>query len=400
MPESLIQTAAPYGEIADIKPHPLADLFPLMDGSEYQALVEDIRVRGLISPIVMLDDMILDGRNRYRACIDAGVPIRTENFTGNDPLGWVISANLHRRHLNESQRAMIGAKLATLPVGANQHAPIGVPSQEQAADLLSVARRSIQRAAVVRDHAVPELAGKVERGELAVSVAAKAAKLPAEKQREIAGLPEKRAKHRIKQISRAEKEAALAERTKAESEKLGTKLYGLILADPPWRLEPWSRETGMDRAADNHFQTMTFEEIEQRKPPAAKNCILFLWTTVPMAHLAHKLLDVWGFEYRTQLSWVKDRAGHGYWFLNRHEILLVAVKGDVPAPAPGEQFESVIKAAAKRHSEKPTKSYEIIEEMFPTLPKLEMYARSGREGWDSWGNEAPCSPDTESEVAA
>src|SRR5947209_6736957 len=103
----LTRADAPADETADIKHHPLADFFPLMDGSEYQALVEDIGTRGLINPIIMLDGMILDGRNRYRACIDAGVPVRTENFTGNDPLGWVMSANVRRRYLNESQRAMI-----------------------------------------------------------------------------------------------------------------------------------------------------------------------------------------------------------------------------------------------------------------------------------------------------
>ena len=117
MTESLTKITAFDGEIVDIKHHPLADWFPLMDGSEHQALVEDIRAHGLRSPIVMLQGKILDGCNRYRACIDAGVPVRTENFTGNDPLAYVISANLHRRHLNESQRAMAAAKLANMRQG-------------------------------------------------------------------------------------------------------------------------------------------------------------------------------------------------------------------------------------------------------------------------------------------
>ncbi|MBV8522328.1 MAG: hypothetical protein JOY71_09415, partial [Acetobacteraceae bacterium] len=220
------------------------------------------------------------------------------------------------------------------------------------------------------------------------------AKLAPDKQAEIIGRAKAgervRAKLEVKKVKRAEKEAALAERTKAESEKLGTKVYGVILIDPPWRFEPWSRESGLDRAADNHYPTMTFEEIAERRPPAAQNCVIFLWTTGPMAHLAHKLLDVWELEYRAQLIWAKDRTAHGYWFRSKHEVLLVAVKGDVPAPAPGEQFDSVIEAAVRRHSEKPAIFHEIIEKLFQNVPKCEMYARGAlREGWDPWGNEAP-----------
>jgi ParB-like chromosome segregation protein Spo0J len=150
-----------------------AGLFPLLTGAEFDALVADIKANGLLQPIVLFDGAILDGRNRYRACLAAGVAPGFVAWHGRgNPAAYVISQNLHRRHLNESQRAMVAAKLAKLPVGSNQHASIEAPSQEIAAELLNVSRSAVQRAAKVRDHGTPELVAAVERGEVAVSRAA------------------------------------------------------------------------------------------------------------------------------------------------------------------------------------------------------------------------------------
>jgi N6-adenosine-specific RNA methylase IME4 len=122
--------------------------------------------------------------------------------------------------------------------------------------------------------------------------------------------------------------------------------------------------------------------------PAASNALLFLWRTAPMAAHAHKVMEAWGFDYRTEFIWVKNRISTGFWNRNQHEVLMLGVKGSVPAPVQGDQFSSYQAAAIGKHSQKPDVFYEIIERMFPNQAKLEMFARKRRHGWTSWGNEA------------
>ena len=192
-----------------------------------------------------------------------------------------------------------------------------------------------------------------------------------------------------KRDRRARLEAELGERQRA----LPDKRYGVILADPPWRFEPYSRITGMDRAADNHYPTSALEEIKALAVAsiAARDCALFLWATVPMLPQALDVMATWGFAYKSSLAWAKDRIGTGYWARNKHELLLIGTRGHVPAPAMGTQAASLIAAPVGRHSEKPAVFYEIIELYFPSLPKIELHARSvvARPGWDVWGLEAP-----------
>jgi N6-adenosine-specific RNA methylase IME4/ParB-like chromosome segregation protein Spo0J len=367
--------------------HRLSELFPMMEGEAFESLVADTKERGLLHPIVLHNGKILDGRNRYRACIQADVPIRVENFDGPDPVGFVIASNLHRRHLNESQRAMVAAKLATMPKGGSNR-PDGLLTQQVTASMLNTSTRSIRRATAVRIKGTPELIHRVERGDITVATAAKVAELPKVEQQKLTNADEGELRGAVKKARRATRETELAEATAVASRKLGTTLYGVIYADPPWRFEPYSTDTGMDRAADNHYPTEDIDRIKAMKVPAAKDCVLFLWATVPMLDVAIDVLRAWGFAYKSNFVWTKHKAGTGYWNRNRHEILLIATKGKPPAPAPGEQYDSVVQEMVGKHSVKPAVFAEMIETMFPRTKLLEMFARGSRAGWDSWGNEA------------
>jgi hypothetical protein len=175
---------------AALEVHPYATLFPLMEGDELSALASDIAKNGLQMPIVLLDNQILDGRNRHAACIEAGIKPAFELYRGDDPLGYVLSLNLHRRHLTESQRGMIASGLATMSQGARTDiAQICAMSQTQAAARLNVSRRTVQHATVVRERGIPELGRRVERGEINISLAAKVARMPEEQQTAVAVLP-------------------------------------------------------------------------------------------------------------------------------------------------------------------------------------------------------------------
>jgi ParB-like chromosome segregation protein Spo0J len=159
--------------------HPLSNILPLLEGRQFEELVEDIRRHGLRQPIVLLNGAVLDGRNRLRACVADGVPYRTVPFDGTDPLEFVISANLRRRHLSTSQRSMVAAEIANMRQGARTDiAPDGAMSQSNAARLLNVSRRSVQRAAALRESAGPTLVGMIKRGEVTVHNAAALVELP------------------------------------------------------------------------------------------------------------------------------------------------------------------------------------------------------------------------------
>ena len=200
---------------------------------------------------------------------------------------------------------------------------------------------------------------------------------------------------------RAEKVEATKEHREIREAELGAKQialpdqnFGVIYADPAWRFMVRS-EACMLRSADNHYPTMTLEEIKAYGVQyiAAKDSVLFLWATAPMLPQALEVMAAWGFEYKTHFVWLKDRTGTGYWNLNQHELLLVGTKGGIPCPAAGTQYPSVIEPEPdphRRHSEKPDEFRKMIEDYFPTLPKHECFYR-GKEpppGWDVSGNEA------------
>lgn len=192
----------------ELNAHPLADLFPMMEGEAFSELVDDIKEHGLREPIVLLDNQILDGRNRLKACREGGVEPKFAEYHGNDPTAFVVSLNLKRRHLSESQRAYVAGKLATMKRGGDRKSdqranlPFGTKSAD-AAKLLNVSPRSVKTAKQVQKRGTPELNKAVEGGEISISAAATVATLPANKQIDLVAKGEKAVVSAAKQLRKA-----------------------------------------------------------------------------------------------------------------------------------------------------------------------------------------------------
>jgi N6-adenosine-specific RNA methylase IME4 len=194
-------------------------------------------------------------------------------------------------------------------------------------------------------------------------------------------------RHAEKKRRRQEREKLLGDKIKA----LPTKKYGVIVADPEWKFEVYSERGLMNSGAANEYSVSDLEDIIKRDVPSisSKDCVLFLWATVPMLPQALQVMAAWGFKYKSSFVWIKDKVGTGYWARNKHEILLIGTTGSIVAPAEGSQPESAISAPVKSHSAKPEIFLEIIENWFPNIPKIELNRRGlARNGWDAWGNEA------------
>jgi len=397
--------------VSNLEFHPLANLFPLMEGEDFEQLADDIAANGLNEDIVLFQGKILDGRNRYRAMLardnfrDSVVTSYDALLLGSEKkaLVWVLSKNLHRRHLSASQRGLLAARLADMKAGRppkdKETTPIGAVSKKHAAELLNVGQGSVDRGKKVLAEGSEQLVEAVQKGNVSLGAAAEIATLPIDEQVKAIASADPKAFAKVARERRDEKTASKKQRRAEREAELGRhqlslpdKKFGVILTDDEWEHRPWS-DAGLARAAANHYPVSSLDELKKRDigKLAAKDCVLFMWSTVPHRSQALELMAHRGFKPASECIWYKQyngaRHGMGYWFWINHEILLVGTRGNVPAPAPGTQWPSVIEAPVGAHSKKPEIFHQLIESYFPNLPKIELNARQVRDGWCAWGNE-------------
>ena len=171
------------------------------------------------------------------------------------------------------------------------------------------------------------------------------------------------------------------------------KKYKIIYADPPWRYD----QKRLQGAAEKHYATMNINDMCTLpiNNLADSDCVLFLWVTFPMLPDALKLIESWGFEYKTvAFVWLKKNKkspswfyGLGFWTRGNAEICLLAKRGN-PKRCSASVHQLII-SPVEQHSKKPDITRDRIVELMGDVPRIELFARQKTEGWDVWGNEAP-----------
>ena len=374
--------------------HPLAELFPLMQGREFDELVTDIKANGLREPIWTYQGQILDGRNRWRACEAAKLSHRPmREYTGDDPVSFVVSLNLHRRHLDESQRGMAARRLASVRQGARTdlepRANLPEVSQSKAAELLNVSERTVKTAGKVIDHGAPELVQAVDHGRVSVSAAADVAELPREEQREIVAKGEKEILEAAKQIRLKKAVARREENAKllANAPPPPDGKFRAIVIDPPWKMEKIERDVHPEQVA---FEYPTMSEADLASfdvsGMADEDCHLFCWTTHKHLPVALRLLEAWGFRYVCTMVWHKNGGFQPFGLPQYNcEFVLYARRG-TPEFAETKQFMCCFNAPRREHSRKPDEFYDVVRRVTPG-PRIDVFSREAREGFVTWGNE-------------
>jgi N6-adenosine-specific RNA methylase IME4 len=400
-----------------ILPEIKARLFPLRE-EELRELERSVLEEGIRDPLVVWRKdgrlILVDGYHRYELAKKHGLSfqiVEREFRDLDEVLIWVDRNQLGRRNLTDEQRAFVMGRLYKtvkrdpiknlkqfsdgfrfmdedeLPLRrlCNLQSRKGDPiTAKIIAAYASVSATTVWRAEKFADavralqEISPQAAERVLRGEVRDALT----ELPKVPKEALSFVAEKieEGKRVIKEILREWRYQQL------EAPPLPKEKFDVIYADPPWEYEFSVSES---REIENHYPTMTLDELKRLEIPAADNAVLFLWAPPPKLPEALEVMKAWGFRYVTCAVWDKEKIGMGYWFRQQHELLLVGVKGNYSPPPPDKRFPSVIRSPRTEHSRKPEVVYELIEAMFPNARLLELFARrNDRPRWVAWGAEA------------
>lgn len=378
--------------------HEAATIFPAMSETEMAELVEDMRTHGQLEPVWITDeDEVVDGRHRMLACEQLDNPVICRVYGGEPETipGFVVSLNLHRRHLSEGQRGAVATEYANMNVGgmgkqANTSKEV-LTSQKEAAKLLNVSVSTVQRAAKVKSEGVPELFNALKDGSIKATTAADVSTLPHDEQREVVARGEKEILARAKEI-RTEKQAAKKQKKEATAEIIRNETlplpvgpFRVIAIDPPWQYA--NRAEDDSHRGRNQFPDMSVSELCALpvEDLAHDDCVLWLWTTNAFMREAFECLDAWGFIQKTILTWDKVNMGLGDYLRNVTEHCIMAVRGKPVIMLTNQT--TLIQEKRREHSRKPDVFYEMVDVLCPGS-KLEMFARQERDGWQCWGAES------------
>jgi hypothetical protein len=435
----------PDGEALEY--HPLCLAFPPLPDDEQAALNADVRENGVREAGWLYEGMILEGRHRTIAARASAKPMLYREYIGKNPIGFVVSANMRRRHLSVAARAMVLVKLEQYQHGGKRRAlSRKLLSRAELAELGQVSRGTLGRAAALRDHAAPELQQAASAGKVSMIDAATVARAtPVEAQAELVARGEKeiitaakRIRARNQDIRRRAKIERHIDQAKGNRSLDFDRKFVVVSADPPWRYE--RPLVGFsDRSIENKYATMPFGDIEAMPVHriVADAAAILLHIPQPLAICEtpeglcypNQLGRAWGdphwrdpdrrdpakwFIPRAQAIWEKRSVedivkgggplGMGHYWRTDHECLVIMTRGGLALPEYKPRSVYHIRSRGElEHSEKPAEIYADIVKMYPRFAEegllLALFERQARPGFVVWGNEIPAATQVQSEVA-
>jgi len=391
--------------------HPASSIFELLDGPDFDALVKDIEDHGLRMPIWLHPDgSILDGRNRYRACIAADVEPQFETWEGDGSAAdFVWSLNFTRRHLDGGAKQMAAGRYSVelereareRQVAAGTANITGKSSSieddlafgrsvEKAAEKFGIGRATVDRAVKVLKDGVPELGRLVEQDHVSVSAAADVASVPKARQQEIIAYGEKEILEAAKDIRNERAEAKRAQNSMlkaATPPPVFVGRYETIVIDPPWPMERIERDQYPNQVAID-YPTMSIDELADFALPdmAADNCHLFCWTTHKFLPAGLRLLETWDFRYVLTMVWHKPGGFQPFGLPQYNcEFVLYARRGS-PTFIDTKAFPCCFNAPRREHSRKPDEFYDLVRRVTDGS-RVDVFSREDRHGFAQYGNE-------------
>lgn len=351
----------------ELHEHPASSLVPDMRLDEWRAFFDDVVQRGIVVPLdVLPDGTILDGRHRYKAALELGLAeVPTRVVTPEDPEAYMIQAAVLRRHLTDDQRAVLALRWQRrASPGSGYRSDLqpladvskgSINTRAEAAQVFGISERKVRYAKSLSD-AAPDLLESVADGDIPMVKA-------------------------IQEAARRQRPAP------AISSPLPGGKYRCIVIDPPWPMQKLEREERPWQGRSLDYPIMSLDEIYSLPIPDLADpagCHVYLWVTQKYLPAGLELFEAWGVRYQCLLTWVKPTGITPYsWMYNTEHVLFGRI-GNLQLTRLGLKLS--FDAPVTRHSEKPAVFFERVIAASPG-PRLEMFARQPRDGFDAWGNE-------------
>lgn len=378
----------------EYKQHEYGKFLPKMQDDEFEKLCEDIKQNGLVFPIWLYHNEILDGWHRYQACKKVGVEGKFEEYKGDSPITFVASTSI-RRNLNATQRACLAANLKFKFEEEAKNRKISKLKQNTVSKNFTngeePTEEDITNAIINAKTEYTGSKGKSTKAAAVITGANEQYVYEVEKIKE--EYPEKfdemlegkvtlqDVKKELKKEQRLEELEQIKEKIEKENLTITDK-FDTVVIDPPW---PYDREYDpeVSRVA-NPYPEMSIKDIQAIELPLKDNGVLFLWTTHQFLPYAFQLIDGWNLKYKGTVVWDKEKMGMGANIRMQCEFCLIAFKGTPKVLGASER--DIIREARREHSRKPDSFYKFVER-YTIGSKLDYFSREDREGWQTYGAE-------------